>query len=280
MTLVRPGVALCLIVTRPAAQAADWVRQLAALGLQARALPLLGIEAVDDQASLRAAWQALPGCKLVVFVSPNAVQHFFAAAPAGAWPLAVLAGSTGPGTTRALRQAGVPAEQIIEPAAEAAQFDTEALWSRLQVMAWTAARVMVVRGENGRDWLADVLRSRGAEVDFIAAYRRTPPQLDPAGRALLADACSQPAQHLWLFSSSEAVACLRALAPAADWSQSRALASHPRIVQAARDLGFGWVQLTAPTVQAVAQSAARLATPEAGAGAPGQEGPSIQLPDL
>ena len=276
----RPGVALRLIVTRPAAQAAEWVQQLAAHGLQAQALPLLGIEPVADPAPLRAAWQSLPRSKLVVFVSPNAVMHFFAAAPAGTWPPAVFAGSTGPGTTLALRQSGVPAQQIIEPSAEAAQFDTEALWSRLQAMTWTAERVLVVRGENGRDWLADVLRQHGAEVDFIAAYRRTPPQLDPAGRVLLADACGQPAQHLWLFSSSEAVACLRALAPAADWTPSRALASHPRIVQAARDLGFGWVELTVPTVQAVAQSAARQASPEAGAAAPGQEGPSIQLPDL
>lgn len=272
--------ALRLIVTRPAAQAADWVQQLAAFGLQAQALPLLGIEPVHDPAPLRAAWHALPSCKLVVFVSPNAVQHFFAVAPASAWPRAVLAGSTGPGTTQALRQAGVPVGQIVEPAAEAAQFDTEALWSRLQSMAWSAQRVLVVRGENGRDWLADVLRGHGAQVDFIAAYRRTPPRLDAAGHALLADACSHPAQHLWLFSSSEAVGCLHALAPAADWSQGRALASHPRIAQAARELGFGWVQLTAPTVHAVAQSAARLAPAEAGAAAPGQEGASIQSWDL
>ena len=286
--------ALCLIVTRPAAQAADWVRQLSALGLQAEALPLLGIEAVADQAPLLAAWQDLPACKLVVFVSPNAVQHFFAAAPSFApnppatWPSAVLAGSTGPGTTQALRQAGVPAAQIAEPAADAAQFDTEALWSRLQAMAWTAERVLVVRGESGRDWLADVLRQQGAEVNFVAAYRRTPPQPDAAGLALLAAASSQPAQHLWLFSSSEAVACLHALAPAADWSRSRALASHPRIVQAARDLGFGQVEITAPTVQAVTQAAVRLGSPGPGADASGQApgqargpgGPSIQLLDL
>ena len=296
--------ALRLIVTRPAAQAVDWVHQLAAHGLQAQALPLLGIEPLDDPAPLHAAWQTLAGCKLAVFVSPNAVQHFFAHAPACNWPPAVLAGSTGPGTTRALRQAGLREEQIVEPSAEAAQFDTEALWARLQAMSWAGASVLVVRGENGRDWLANVLRQQGAEVNFIAAYRRTPPQLDPAGRALLADACSQPAQHLWLFSSSEALACLRVLAPAADWSQSRALASHPRIVQVARELGFGWVQLTAPTVQAVALSAAGQASVElssvvstavstvVGAGvnaavnpdvrvaAPGPEGPSIQLPDL
>ena len=263
---------LQLIVTRPAAQAAEWVRQLAALGLQAQALPLLGIEAVADQAPLRAAWQSLPACRLVVFVSPNAVQHFFAAAPLAAWPAGVWAGATGPGTTRALRQAGVPEGQIIEPAADSAQFDTEALWSRLQAMDWAAQRVLVVRGESGRDWLADVLHQKGAQVDFLAAYRRTAPNLDGSGRALMAAACGDPARHLWLFSSSEAVACLRTLAPQADWSRSRALASHPRIAQAARELGFGQVLPTAPTAQAVAETALGLAGRD-GLAAPG---PSIE----
>lgn len=268
--------ALRLIVTRPAAQAADWVRQLAALGLQADALPLIGIAPVADPAPLRAAWQALPAYKLVVFVSPNAVQHFrAAAAPLAPWPPGVLAGSTGPGTTQALRQAGVPAAQIIEPAAEGAQFDSEALWARLQGMAWAAQRVLVVRGEDGRDWLADVLRKQGAQLDFLAAYRRLPPQLDAAGLALLAAARRHPAQHLWLFSSSEAIGSLRFLAPAADWSRGHAVASHPRIVQAARELGFGQVQLTAPTAQAVAEFAAGLGGPGLDTGL-AKEGPSIQ----
>jgi uroporphyrinogen-III synthase len=266
-------VALRLIVTRPAAQAADWVRQLAALGLQANALPLIGIAPLADLAPLRAAWQTLSDCRLVVFVSPNAVQQFFAALTTPApWPAGVLAGSTGPGTTAALRQGGVPAAQIIEPAAEPAQFDSEALWACLQTMDWTAQRVRVVRGEDGRDWLADVLRERGAQLEFLAAYRRVPPQLDDAGRALLAAACSQPAQHLWLFSSSQAVGWLRSLAPAADWSRSLAVASHPRIAQAARDLGFGQVQFSAPTVQAVAQTAVGLVARDAFAAT----GPSIE----
>lgn len=271
---------LCLIVTRPAAQAADWVRQLTALGHQALALPLIGIAPVADPAPLRAAWQGLVQHRLVVFVSPNAVQHFFAAAPLPvSWPPGVLAGSTGPGTTQALCQAGVPGAQIMEPAAEAGQFDSEALWSRLQPMDWAAQRVLVVRGEDGRDWLAQAMRARGAEVDFVAAYRRLPPQLDAGGQALLDGACARPTQHLWLFSSSEAIDWLRTLAPTADWSGSRALASHPRIVQAARDLGFGSVHMTAPTAQAVAQAAAGLVLqpqPDPLDTGPGPQGPSIQ----
>lgn len=246
-----------LIVTRPAAQAADWVQALQALGQPALALPLLGIRPLDDPAPLHAAWRALPAQSLVMFVSANAVAQFFAQAPAGShWPAGVRAGCTGPGTAAALRAAGVPAALVVEPPADAANFDSEALWALLSHEDWAGRQVLVVRGEDGRDWFADTLRARGAEVGFVAAYRRSAPVLDAAAQALLAAALAEPAAYLWLFSSSEAVGHLRALAPGADWSRSAALASHPRIVQTARELGFGQLALTAPTPAAVAACAA------------------------
>jgi uroporphyrinogen-III synthase len=244
---------LTLIVTRPAAQAEGWAERLRALGWQAQALPLIEIAPLADAAPVRAAWQSLDGRALVVFVSANAVQQFFAHAPQTArWPAGVLAGSTGPGTSAALRAAGVPPGQLVEPAHDAASFDSEALWATLAGREWRGRRVLVVRGEEGRDWLAETLRQRGAEVDFVAAYGRRAPRPDAAAQALLAQARAQPGAHLWLFSSSEAVAHLRALAPAADWSRSAALASHPRIAQAARDAGFQPVHLVAPQPEAVA----------------------------
>lgn len=245
-----------VIVTRPAAQAAAWVAQLQALGVDAAALPLIGIQPPDDPAPVQAAWRALAGVALAFFVSPNAVQHFFALRPAGApWPAAVQAGSPGPGTGAALREAGLDEEQIVEPSADAPRFDSEALWARIEGRDWAGRRVLVVRGEEGRDWLAETLRARGAAVDYIAAYRRVPPTADAEGRALLAAAQARPAEHLWLFSSSEAVGHLRALAPAADWRAAWAAASHPRIVEAARAAGFGRVDAVPPEPARVAMLA-------------------------
>ncbi len=241
------------IVTRPPAQAAAWVAQLQALGVGAQALPLIGIAPPADPLPLRAAWGGLAAMALVVFVSPNAVQHFFAERPAPlAWPAGTLAASTGPGTTAALRAAGLAGAQIVEPAADAPSFDSEALWARLREQPWAGRQVLVVRGEDGRDWLAGTLTERGATVHFVAAYRRLPPQLSAAGRALLHAALAAPQAHLWLFSSSEALGHLHRLQPGADWSASLAAASHPRIAQTARDAGFGSVRLVAPTAEAVA----------------------------
>ena len=239
-----------VLVTRPAAQASEWVQQLRAAGLQAEALPLIDITPAVDAAAVAFAWAELPAQAMAVFVSPNAVEHFFAARPAHAgWPAGVLAASPGPGTTKVLRSLGVPL--IAEPAADAPQFDSEALWAQLSGRNWAGQRVLVVRGTSGRDWLAERLRECGAELSFVAAYARSAPQPSPAQQALLAEALAQPVQHLWFFSSSEAIDHLQALAPQAHWVHASAIATHPRIAERARALGIGRVIEARPSLEAV-----------------------------
>jgi uroporphyrinogen-III synthase len=239
-----------VLVTRPAAQASEWVQRLRAAGLLAEALPLIDIVPAADTTALAEAWVALPAQALVVFVSPNAAACFFAARPATQpWPASVLAASPGPGTTQALRALGVQA--IVEPAADAAQFDSEALWQQLSGRDWAGQPVLVVRGAGGRDWLAERLRERGAVLSFVAAYDRVAPRLAPSQQALLDEALQQPAQHLWFFSSSEAITHLAALAPQADWARASAIATHPRIAETARSLGLGHVIEARPSVDAV-----------------------------
>lgn len=254
-----------LLVTRPAAQAAEWVERLRAAQLDAVALPLIGIEAPADPSALAAAWAGLGSRRLVVFVSPNAAEMFFAARPAGAmWPAQTLAGSPGPGTSAALHALGVPAAQIVAPRADAAQFDSESLWAELRAVDWTGRAVLIVRGDGGREWLADTLRSAGAQVESVAAYRRTPPRFDAAQQRLLDAALARPAEHLWLFSSSEAVGHLAAAAPNADWRGAAAIATHPRIAASARAVGIGRVRECRPefdTVVGCIQSWASSAPP-------------------
>lgn len=254
-----------VLVTRPAEQAQAWVERLAARGIAAAALPLIAIEPPADPAPLRAAWQTLAQRRLLMFVSPNAVTQFFAQRPAGGdWPATLRFGSPGPGTSAALRAAGVPAGAIVEPPLEAGRFDSEALWAVLEPQGpWQGSSVLIVRGSasgeaqgRGREWLSQVLRRAGAEVDLVAAYRRAPPRMDAALQALLAQALASPAEHLWLFSSSEAIEQLEALTAGAggapDWRAARALATHPRIAQRAHEAGFGTVIEAPPTLDAIA----------------------------
>jgi len=257
---VRPG--LRVIVTRPAAQAQPWVEALRASGVDAVALPLIEIAPPPDPGAVQQAWQALPGCAFVMFVSANAVEQFFALRPPGrAWPPALEAGCTGPGTARVLRAAlaaaGAAQAGVLEPAAGEA-LESESLWRRLAGRGWQGRRVLVVRGGTGRDWLAAQWQAAGARVDFVAAYARRVPTADAAGQALWQAARAEPRRHLWHFGSAEAVANLRALAPGADWSASVALAGHPRIADAALAAGFAHVHRVEAGWQGVWQVVAHL----------------------
>jgi uroporphyrinogen-III synthase len=249
-----------LIVTRPAAQAAPWLERLREAGVDhAVSLPLIGIAPLEDEAALaalRAQAQAVQRWRLVMFVSANAAEHFLAArTPGEPWPHGTWAACTGEGTRAALLAAGVPRQDIRAPAAAGAM-DSEALWQQLRAHDWNDEPVLIVRGEDGRDWLADQLRARGARVELLAAYRRCLPRWSGEQLATLAAARAAPKRYLWLFSSSQAVRNLATLARAgADaWRECAAIATHERIGQAARGAGFGTVHVVPPTVAEVASA--------------------------
>jgi uroporphyrinogen-III synthase len=252
-----------VLVVRPRTQAAAWVAELAALGVAARALPLIDILPAPDPAGVIEAFAAVAASAaqpVLVFVSPNAVHGLFDAAAVAAWPAHAWAAATGPGTVAALRERGVPDDRIVAPGAAAPQFDSEALWALVAAWPWTGRPVWIVRGNGGRDWLGEQLRAAGADVRVVQSYGRAAPALAPDERALLDAALAEPARWTWMFSSSEAIDNLHALAPGARWDAGRALASHPRIAERARRLGFGAVTTIAPTPAAVA--AALAATPQ------------------
>lgn len=269
-----------VLVTRPAQQAPAWVDKLRALGLPAQALPLLGIEGAADPHAVATAWQATQAAAAqldpsgpsnppslhpqLMFVSPNAAQCWHQALiQVGAWqgwPEAVRALATGPGTVAALRQAGVPAHQIVAPDEAARQFDSEALWARIQHEDWPHQPTWIVRGEGGRDWLATTLRAAGASVAFVQAYARSAPQWQAQEVACLRAALAEPEASAWLISSSEALEHLPGLlarhAPewVPRWAAATAVASHPRIAANCRAWGFGRVLEARPTPEAVAQA--------------------------
>ncbi|MDM7943456.1 MAG: uroporphyrinogen-III synthase [Hydrogenophaga sp.] len=257
-----------LIVTRPAAEAAHWVQALHAHGWPAHALPLIDIgepASAEARAALqgwRAAWQQVDA---LMFVSGAAVSHFFVAGALAApvLPVHTRFWAPGPGTARQLAQAlsvlGVSGEQIDAPAEDAAQFDSEHLWPVIAPQLRPGFRLLIVRGSSvdappaagtvaghGRDWLIRQCEAAGARVDGCVAYERRAPALDEGGRQRIMDATK--AGSLWLFSSSEALAALQLLQPDADWGSVTALATHPRIAQAARALGFGRVIESRPSL--------------------------------
>ena len=274
-----------VIVTRVQPQAARWVKLISPT-CDAIALPLLETSALADTSTLQAVGQHWTNYTAVMFVSSHAVNYFFASNQAvaliykeGGAP-ETRAWCTGPGTRAALLAQGLPAPQVDAPPAESGQFDSEALWQQVRGQIAPGARVLVVRGDTrddgpdsdrpdgdaepqqatpgvGRDWLAQTLRQAGAVVDFVVAYQRGAPVWGRAERDLAVQAASDGS--VWLFSSAEAVSHLPKLLPAQSWAQARAVATHARIAQAARELGFAAVRESRPTLSDVLASIESLA---------------------
>ena len=101
----------------------------------------------------------------------------------------------------------------------------------------------------GRVWLAKRLRAQGAVLEAVWVYEgRAVPMTEPL-RQRMARACVDGS--LWLFSSSEAVGHLPS---DLQWGRARALATHPRIAQAARAIGFAQVLESRPALPEVIAS--------------------------
>ena len=266
-----------VIVTRPEREALRWVRQLGQAGIDAEAFPLIEIAPLAHAAPP----QGLHGYAACLFVSAHAVEYFFQENSGFThYPRAQAAINSvakqdlnrislelrflapGPGTVAALRSAGIAAARIDAPAPDAGQFDSEALWQVIGRRDWQGRRVLIVRGQSagaeggspGRDWIARQWQAAGAGVDFASVYQRRAPVLSEAqiqrARAASADG------SIWLFSSSEAVANLtrHSALHGIDWSRALALATHPRIAQAARAAGWGVVAESRPALHDIGQA--------------------------
>lgn len=268
-----------VIVTRPAAQAAPWVEAVRQAGWDALALPLIDIAPVAGDALVEA-WQRLAApaaYDACMLVSANAVAYFFAAKPAHLEGLQTAAAGfprvfvTGPGSRAAVLRAQVDAALVDAPLAQAgavAQMDSEALWRVVAHRVRPGYRVLIVRGTDaapgadtatgvGRDWFAQQVLQSGGQVDFVVAYQRRAPVWSPSVQALAqAAACDG---SVWLLSSSQAVMHLQTCMPGQSWQAARAVATHARIAQAARQAGFGVVRVSSPSIADVLASIESLA---------------------
>ncbi|CAN7230148.1 fused uroporphyrinogen-III synthase HemD/membrane protein HemX [Caballeronia sp. LjRoot34] len=275
----RPAV----VVTRPLGQSAVLLPLLERAGFEPIEFPLIDIGPVADAAPLHAALGELYapaplGFALVVFVSPNAVDHAFAAL-SSAWPSQIPIGVVGPGSVAALARQGVaqPAYTIISPLISPApgatattaaltdpRYDSEALYAAIEAHFGSDGlkdkRVLIVRGDGGREWLADALSAAGAKVEKVAAYRRIVPE--PSMRdwerihALLAGV-----PHAWLLTSSEGVRNLEELArehltvdETLTLKHAPLVSPHPRIAEAARQAGFDTITVSGAGDERIVQA--------------------------
>ncbi|KAB2927877.1 MAG: uroporphyrinogen-III synthase [Dechloromonas sp.] len=225
-----------VVVTRPLAQTGALAAAIEAAGGTPLIFPLLEIGPADDPQALHEAAARLDQYSWAVFISPNAVDYALPALLARApWPATLRPAAVGQGTVRALAAHG-----IAGCLAPTERFDSEALLALPELAGERVAghRVAIFRGDGGRELLADTLRQRGATVDCITCYRRSPPS---AGSRPLLAAWRAGCLDALAVSSSEGLRHLLALLDeeGRNYLQGTPLfVPHARIAETARELGL------------------------------------------
>ncbi len=168
-----------VLVTRPAKQAGALCELIARQGGTPIRFPVLEIaDPLDPELLLQSAGR-LEEFDCAVFVSANAVNRTLdTILPMRAWPDSLAIAVIGRRSAQELRRFGLRADFCPQR-----KFNSEALLDLPEMQQVQGKRFVIFRGEGGREFLADTLRERGAEVEYVQAYRRVQPHADT--RALL-----------------------------------------------------------------------------------------------
>ena len=160
--------------------------------------PLLEITPIQDNKKLLEQASRLSQFDLAVFISPNAVQFGMAAIRSvGVLPQALRIAAIGESSAKALHILGV--ENVIMPDS---RFDSEGLLAHPELQDIDGWRVIIFRGNDGRELLGDTLKSRGAKVEYAACYQRSKPDNDAASLLtflpdVISVTSSEALRYLW-----------------------------------------------------------------------------------
>lgn len=166
---------LRVLVTRPAGQAERLCKLIDAAGGEAFCLPAIDILDPVDSYHLESVVATLANYDLAVFISVNAVTRgldFITGR--GEWPANIRIATVGARSAEALTPYGLTADLV-----PAHRFNSEALLALDELQDMSGKRVVIFRGNGGREYLHDTLVERGAEVDYVEVYRRACPVVDP-----------------------------------------------------------------------------------------------------
>ena len=157
------GLAGCgVLITRPEHQSQDLVSEIEAAGGKVFRFPTIDIigRNIDE---IGMDFAALVRPNIVVFVSGNAVAYGLAAVRGKRQKIAAI----GPATRAAIEAVGVSVDIFPEDG-----FDSEHLLQHDALQSVDGKRIVIVRGQSGRELLAETLRERGAQVDYLYVYDR------------------------------------------------------------------------------------------------------------
>ncbi len=217
-----------ILVTRPRPFDEEACELIRSEGGDAIALPAIAIEAQTARARAT-------GYDWVIFVSRNAVKHGHALLQMSSVRPRLAA--VGGATAAELEQLGFSA--VLRPASG---FTSEALLNCAELNTVAGQRILIVRGDGGRELLAETLGERGGQVEYAEVYRRVQSCPSAARLAEIRRLLAAASIDFVAVGSIEILEALMALLgrPAtALLSRTRLVTASERVVKKAGSLGLG-----------------------------------------
>lgn len=224
---------LHIVVTRPAHQAAGFRQALEQAGASVLLLPVVEICPLDEQATIPLMLAQLSHYDTAVFISANAVEYGLQAMDAAQRAVlhTLTLGAIGKQTAKVLQQHGFTAHWV-----PARGFTSEDFLALPQTQHLSGRRILIFRGQGGRELLADTLRERGAQVTYLDVYQRVCPQIDASHLKYLHE---QRQLDIITITSSEGLLNLLTLLNNPDWIKTvPLLVGSQRMLATARTVGF------------------------------------------
>jgi len=224
-----------VVITRPAGEARRLAELVREAGGEALVYPAIDILAVAEPAAFDCAIAQLDQVDLAIFVSPSAVHHAMTRILAKrTLPARLNYAAIGPGGVRALQGFGIA--NVIAPSGDSERHDSEALLATAFLSEVRGKRVVIFRGDGGRELLGDTLAARGAAVACVTCYRRGKPTFDPA--PLLARLARGDVAAVIVTSSEGLRNFCERLGDMRTLARTLMVVPHPRIAAVARELGM------------------------------------------
>lgn len=173
----RPLFGRRIVITRPTADAGGLADRFEDLGADVIEVPLTRIAPPSDPCALERAARAAGEFDWIVFASANAARSFFGIIERGRMDLRGLA--TARFACVGTETAAAITAFHIQPDLTPAEFTADALASEFHRMDMTGKKVLLPRGNLGRDVLERSLKAQGALVTVVEAYRTEPETGDP-----------------------------------------------------------------------------------------------------
>ena len=235
-----------VLVTRPAHQAQHLCALIEAEGGRAIAFPVLEIQDLKDNSAVMRLLERLDEFDIAIFISANAViKAMDLILSQRDWPSHLQIAVVGARTAEALQEYGVTVDICPEE-----KFNSEALLALPEMCAIKNKKVVIFRGEGGRELLADTLRQRGADIEYAEVYRRGKPADTPGHAPLnLADLLMTDKINIIVVTSNEGLRNLWELAGAAGQEMLTHMplaVMSARIAAVAQELGVKYPVLVAP----------------------------------